>query len=340
MSHDFAGRVALGVSLAGTVLLLVGVPSRAHAFQTPAAAAAPATRDQTGGRASYVLGAGDEILVRAVDVPEFSDKPQRVDPSGDIRLPIVGRIHAAGLTQEQLEAAIRDRLKTYLNEPDVTVTVIDARSQSVSVLGAVAQPGVRALGGNGTLIELLSAAGGPTADAGPVVRITRKLDQGPIPLPGAANHPATGYSIAEVPLKALMDATSPEKNIQIRPDDVISIPRAEVVYVVGEVGKVGAVPLLVGKSMTVVEALSASGGALRTAAPKNARILRVAAGGQMRTEIPVDLSKVMQGRSEDVALYAGDILVVPDSKGKRATAALLQAAIQVGVMISTYGIIY
>ncbi len=339
MSNDLARRATLGVSLAGTVLLLVGVPTRAHALQTPAAAPAPAARDQTGGRASYVLGPDDEILVRAVDVPEFSDKPQRIDPSGDIRLPVIGRIHAAGLTQEELEVAIRDRLKTYLNEPDVTVTVVQALSQSVSVLGAVAQPGVRPLGRNRTLIELLSAAGGPSPDAGPVVRITRKLDQGPIPLPDAANHPETGYSIAEVPLKALMDATSPEKNIQIRPDDIVSIPRAEVVYVVGEVGKAGAVPLLVGKSMTVVEALSASGGALRTAAPKGARILRVAAGGQMRTEIPVDLSKVMQGRSNDVPLYPGDILVVPNSTGKRAAAVALEAAIQAGVMIGTYGLI-
>jgi polysaccharide export outer membrane protein len=171
------------------------------------------------------------------------------------------------------------------------------------------------------------------------VRITRRLQQGPIPLPDAANNPETGFSIAEVPLKALMDATSPEKNIQIRPDDVISIPRAQVVYVVGEVGKVGAVPLLNGKSMTVVEALSASGGALRTAAPRDARILRIAAGGQLRTEIPVDLSKVMQGRSTDVQLFPGDILVVPDSTGKRATAVALQAAIQAGVMIGTYGLV-
>ena len=340
MSCDLARRVTLGASLAGTILLLVGVPSHAHAQQTPAASPAPATRDQTGGGAPFVLGPDDEILVRAVDLPEFSDKPQRVDPGGDIRLPSVGRIHAAGLTVEELEAAIRDRLKTYLKEPDVTVTVVEARSQSVSVLGAVAQPGVRPLGRNRTLIEVLSAAGGASPDAGPVVRITRRLEQGPIPLPDAANNPATGYSTAEVPLKALMDATSPEKNIPIRPDDIVSIPRAEVVYVVGEVGRAGAVPLLNGKSMTVVEALSASGGALRTAATPDARILRVAAGGQMRTEIPVDLSKVMQGRSNDLPLYPGDILVVPDSKGKRATARALEAAIQAGVVIATYGVIH
>jgi polysaccharide export outer membrane protein len=340
VSSDLARRVTLGASLAATVLLLVGAPGRAQAPQTPGAAPAAATHDQAGSRAAYVLGPDDEILVRAVDMPEFSDKPQRVDPGGDIRLPSVGRIHAAGLTQEELETVIRDRLKTYLREPDVTVTVVQALSQTVSVLGAVAQPGVRPLDRNRTLIELLSAAGGPSLDAGPVVRITRKLDQGPIPLPEAANHPETGYSIAEVPLKALMNATTPEKNILIRPDDIVSIPRAEVVYVVGEVGKAGAVPLLAGKSMSVVEALSASGGALRTAAPKAARILRVAAGAEMRTEIPVDLSKVMQGLSSDVPLYAGDILVVPNSPGKRAATVAIEAAIQAGVMISTYGILH
>jgi polysaccharide export outer membrane protein len=192
VSNDRSRRVNLAVSVAGTVVLLGGVPGQAHALQAPAAVPAPATGaqaapapaagDQIGGRASYVLGPDDEILVHAVDVPEFPDKPQRVDPGGDIRLPWIGRIHAAGLTQEELEATIRDRLRTYLNEPDVTVTVVEALSESVSVLGAVAQPGVRPLGRNRTLIELLSAAGGPTPEAGPIVRITRKLEQGPIPL--------------------------------------------------------------------------------------------------------------------------------------------------------------
>src|SRR5439155_6075013 len=163
------------------------------------------------------------------------------------------------------------------------------------------------------------------ADAGPIVRITRQLDRGRIPLPEAVDHADTGFSIVEIQLKPLMDASAPEKNILIRPNDIVSIPRAEVIYVVGQVNKIGAVPVSRGNSVSVVEAISASGGVSRTAASGGARILRLDAGGQKRTEIAVDISKIMAGRIDDVPLYAGDILVVPESKGKRATTRALEA---------------
>src|SRR5438876_914600 len=131
---------------------------------------------------------------------------------------------------------------------------------------------VQAPAGRKTLVEMLSIAGGVSNDAGPTVRITRRLDWGPIPLPGAKVDASGGYSSVEIDLKSLMDATSPEKNIVILPNDVISVPRAEVVYVVGEVGKSGPVPLSGAQSVTVMEAVSSSGGVLRTAAANHARI--------------------------------------------------------------------
>jgi polysaccharide export outer membrane protein len=207
------------------------------------------------------------------------------------------------------------------------------------VLGAVTSPGLRQLEGTKTLVEILSMAGGPTADAGPVVKLTRRKDQGTIPIPGAVDHADAGFSVAEIPLKSLMNSTAPATNVVIRPNDVVSVPRAEVVYVVGEVGRAGAVPLSTGKSLSVIEALSAVGGALRTAAPGGARIIRVSSGSEKRTEVQVDLPKIMHGKSDDLPLFAGDILVVPDSKGKRATTRALEAALQAGLIIGTYGVI-
>jgi polysaccharide export outer membrane protein len=290
-------------------------------------------------RATYRLGPDDQIMIQVADVPDISSKPQRLDPNGDLKLPMVGRVHAAGMTLEQLETELTTRLKVYIHEPDVAVSVMEFHSQPVSVIGAVGTSGVRQLEGRKTLIEMLSLAGGVTTEAGPMVRITRRLDEGRIPLPDATVDASGMFSSAEIDLKSLLEARSPEKDIVIRPHDVISVPRAEMVFVVGEVGRPGPIPISGGSSVSVMEAVSASGGVSRTAASDNARILRRVAGDQKRTEVAIDLRQIMAGKANDLPLMAGDILVVPDSRGKRATARALEAAVQAGVMIGTYGLI-
>ena len=190
-----------------------------------------------------------------------------------------------------------------------------------------------------TLVEVLSAAGGPTADAGPTVRVARRLDQGRFDLPGALDDPVGGYSTVELDLRALLEARTPDKNITIQPSDVIAVPRADVVYVIGEVGRPGPIPMTADHAISVMEAVSSSGGVLKTAAPNRVRILRRVAGQETRLEIPVNLQDMMQGKAKDARLSVGDILVIPDSSGKRVTTRALEAAIQMGTMIGTYGII-
>src|SRR5439155_15594976 len=112
-----------------------------------------------------------------------------------------------------LERELIKRLKVYLLEPDVSIAVTELRSQPVSILGAVGTPGVRQLEGPKTLVEMLSIAGGLSADAGPTVRITRKLDQGRIPLPEATEDTAGRFSTVEIDVRPLLDAKNPEKNI-------------------------------------------------------------------------------------------------------------------------------
>ena len=143
----------------------------------------------------YVLGPDDQVTIHVVDVPDLSDKPQRIDPNGDLKLPMVGRIHASGMTIDELEAELRKRLREVLNEPDVTVSVGELHSQTVSVIGAVGASGVHQIRGRQTLIEILSLAGGVRADAGPVVRVVRRPEWDRIPLPEATIDPTTGSSI-------------------------------------------------------------------------------------------------------------------------------------------------
>ena len=116
--------------------------------------------------ASYVLGPDDQITLLASDAEEISGKPMRIDMKGNLNLPLAGRVHAAGLTAEQLEAELEGKLKRYVKDPDVVVSITEFRSQPISVLGAVAKPGIHQLEGRKTLFEVLSLAGGLRDDAG------------------------------------------------------------------------------------------------------------------------------------------------------------------------------
>ncbi len=287
---------------------------------------------------AYILGPDDTVTIHAANAPDLSEKPFRVDADGDVKLPMIGKLHAGGLTIDQLENEIATRLKVYLVDPEVTAGITEFRSQPVSVVGAVTTPGVHQLEGQKTLVEMLALAGGLRQDAGPTAKITRRLEFGPVPLPGASEDATHQFSTAEVNLKSVMEARNPALNIPIRPHDVISVPHAEVVYVIGEVTRAGALPLNEGDSLSVLEAVSSSGGMLHTAAVRHAVILRPIAGQQKRTELAVDFKRIMAGQSEDIPLLAGDVLVVPGSPGKHAIYRALEAAATAGTFIASYGV--
>ena len=188
---------------------------------------------------TYVLGPDDEVSIRVIESEEISEEPFRIDPGGDISLPLVGRVRAAGRTPQRLETELTERLRAFIHEPQVIVRVTQFRSQPVSVIGAVNKPGIHQLEGHKSLIEILSLAGGPRQDAGHTVKITRRREWGPIPLESAADDPSGRFNIAEVSLEAVMEARNPEENVLIMPNDVISVPRAEMIYVIGGVERSG-----------------------------------------------------------------------------------------------------
>jgi len=280
--------------------------------------------------ADYVLGSGDQIAVHAVDVEEIDDKPILVDTSGYVRLPLAGRIRVSGLTVAQVETEIADRLKTYLLHPDVSVSIADLRSQPVSVIGAVKNAGVVQIQGKKTLLEVLSLAGGLDATAGSTLFITRRHAWERIPLPGVVDDETGQFSIAQINLEALLHGKDPAGNISIKPYDVVSVPRADTIYVIGEVQKAGNFLLNDHKDVTVLQALSMAGGLNQMAQPRNAKILRRVPGTTTQSEIPVDLRKILSGKDSDIRMQAEDVLFVPNNVSKRAAVRALEAAIQMG----------
>jgi polysaccharide export outer membrane protein len=287
----------------------------------------------------YILGPDDDITIQALDAEEITNKLVRIDTSGNINLPLVGRLRAAGLTVEQLEAEIAARLRTYIQQPQVAISVTNFRSQPVSVLGAVRSPGIHQLQGRKNLFEILSMAGGLASDAGHSVKITRQAEWGPIPLPSATTDATGKFSIAEVKLRAIVEARNPEENILIQPHDIISVPRAELVYVVGQVRKPGGFILNDRENISILQALAMADGLTNVSSAKNARIIRSTAG-ENRTEIPVDLKAILEGKTSDVALKADDILFIPTNVAKGVFIGTMQTAISAATSAVIYGGLY
>jgi polysaccharide export outer membrane protein len=281
-------------------------------------------------RSTYLLGPDDELEISGAELDEQGNKPTRIDGDGFIQVPLAGRVHVAGLTVQQGEQEINKHLSAYIRQPEVAVNVKELRSQPVSVLGAVNAPGVHQVQGHKTLLEILSLAGGIRSDAGYSVRITRQLEWGCIPLPHAAPDASGRFSVADVNLKDIMEAKNPQENIPILPHDVISVPKAGMVYVIGDVKRSGGFVLGQHESMSVLQALSLAEGLNGTADTRHARILRLNANADQRVEIAVNVKNIFNGKSGDVPLLGDDILFIPGSIGKKTTLRAIEAAIQTG----------
>jgi polysaccharide biosynthesis/export protein len=290
-----------------------------------------------GAGTEYVLGPDDTISIHVTDAEEIPDKSFRIGSNGYITLPMVGRVKVSGLTTEELEKDLTTKLKTYIRNPEVSVSIVEQHSQPVSVVGEVTTPGIQQLQGHKTLMEVLSLAGGARPTAGYSIRITRKKEWGPIPLPNAVTDPSGEYTVAEVNLKQIMEAKNPAENILIMPQDVISVPRAEAVYVIGDVKRPGEFILGERLQVSVLQALAMAAGLEKTAATSKARILRNSVSPDMkRTEIAVDLKRVLAGQDQDVPMQADDILLVPGSKTRTALIRGLESALQIGSGLAIY----
>jgi polysaccharide export outer membrane protein len=307
----------------------------------------PATTNATQGNAGtpvapqlYRLGPGDEIKVQQPNAEELDGTTARVDDQGNVNLPLVGRIQVGGLTIEETEASVRKSLLRLLVKPEPVISITEYRSQPVSVLGEVNTAGVIQLQGRKNLVEMLSMAGGLKADAGTDVEISRRLAYGKLPLPGATTDPTNEYSIARVNLAALLKGSNSSENIIIFPRDIISVPRAELVYVTGDVKKPGGFPLNGTGAISVLQAVSLAEGLGPQASPKKAKIFRQVDNSGKETagkkEIDVDVAAILAGKASDFVLQPKDILFIPDSTSKKAGIRAAEAAIQAATGVAIW----
>jgi len=304
------------------------VYTQATSTMPPPTAAAPDP-------SNYVLGPEDNITVSVFGADDINARAATVANDGMVTLPMVGKVHAAGLTIDQFQTVLVTAYKKFFNEPQVTVQVTDSRSQPVSVAGNVNTPGVVQLRGNRNLLEVISMAGGLRADAGDSVLVTRKLDQGTIPVAGAFTDPSGQFSVAHVNVRNIMTGKDPQGNILIKPHDVITVPRARMIYVLGNVGRPGGYVLTENETMSITQAIALAGGWAPSSKLGSTKILR-ATGGAEREEIPANIGKIMNNKAPDLEMRPDDILYIPSSFGKTLGKTGLETAIGAGAALAIW----
>jgi polysaccharide biosynthesis/export protein len=285
----------------------------------------------------YVIGSGDLLGVEVFDVPELS-RDVRVNETGFISLPLIPvKVHVAGLTTFQLQDKLAELLQTngLVTTPQVSVSLKEQHSQPITVIGSVKSPMVIQAVRQTTLLQVLSQAGGVADDAGSIVVVTRPPsapgEPGKTDAADAAKVPSEPQTFM-ISLNDLLDTGNSTFNIPVLGGDVVSVPRAGIIYVVGAVQRPGGFVMQSDRDrMTTLKILSLAGGTTGSAKERQAVILRKNLETGKRDEVPVDLKKVMQLKTEDVMLQPSDILFVPDSTGKKA----LRRAGDVAISLTT-----
>ncbi len=282
-------------------------------------------------QSDYVIGSGDLLGIEVFDVPELT-REVRVNETGYISVPLMpSKVRAGGLTPFQLQDKLAELLQTngLVSTPQVTVSVKEQHSDPITVIGSVRTPMVIQAVRETTLVQALSQAGGVSEDAGNTVIVTRSnpkasADSDDISAPSA---PQT----FTINLSDLLDSGDSRFNIPLVRGDVVSVPRAGIIYVVGAVQKPGGYIMQNDPDrMTMLKMLSLAGGTTSTAKMKNTVILRKNLQTGKRDQVPVDLSKLMKLKTQDVQMQANDILFVPDSNGLKA----LHRAGDIGVTLT------
>jgi polysaccharide biosynthesis/export protein len=296
-SLRFASLAGLLLTVAAAIVAAQASPAQAPRVQGPPVQALPAQADQP--RGEYVIGAQDVLTVTVWDSPDLSGK-YTVETDGSFTFPLIGRVKASGLTLRQFEAELKKKLADgYFKNPQVSVAVETYRSQRIFIVGEVRSPGAYPLTGDMNLIEAIARAGSTTPNASAEAVIVRapagKPAQGPI-LP---DQKTVAAETQRVNLRDLQSGALTQ-NIALRDGDTIYVPRAESIYVFGQVKNPGAYALQDAET-TVLQALSLAGGVTDRGAASRIKIVRVVKGEKV--EIKVKLTDLVQ---------PGDTIIVPE----------------------------
>jgi polysaccharide export outer membrane protein len=285
----------------------------------------------------YRIGPSDVIEILVEDAPELS-RAFRVSSDGQITLPFVGRVDVLQKTPDELSKFLADRLRgDYLQDPQVSVAVLQINSHTFFIQGAVRRPGLYQIEGQPSLLKLITIAGGLSENYGSTAFVIREIKPAAPLEPsnvksetannvnqtaGSNLDPGAKYELLKVNINGLLRGNF-DQNIGIGPGDIIHIPITDIFFVAGEVNAPGSFPLKEGT--TLRQAISLAQGTTFQAAATRAIIFREELSSGKRQEIAVDVSAVMNGKKSDVPILANDIIIIPNSRLKSVGGTLLRA---------------
>jgi len=269
------------------------------------------------------IAPGDLLEISVFDVPELAQQV-RVGADGTAQLALIGNTPLAGLTGQQAAETIARELhdRNFLVRPQVNVLIKESTSQGVSVVGEVQHPGIYQVTGPRTLLDVVSMAGGLTNVAD--TRITIK------------HRSATEDSVT-ITLKNDDAKTSLAMDVQVYPGDLVVVPRAGIVYVLGAVARPGGFVMQDSGKITLLQALAQAGSASTTAAANHAVLLRKAGDEYVTSQL--HLARISRGQEQDVELHANDIVFIPNNRLKDALRNTESIASSIGAA-SIYAIVH
>lgn len=251
-------------------------------------------------RESLLIGPGDLLHLTVFREPEMEQKV-RVQDAGNISLELIGHVHVGGLTPAEAAQIIDHLYKSegYLNHPQTSVSIDEYATQGVAVIGQVAKPGMQSVSTPLDVLDVISMAGGLTQMADRHILIRRK---------GNASTPVPVF----LPNNAR--GTLEAARIMVNPGDTVVVPKAGIIYVLGDVGRPGGYVMQDDSQLTVLQALALASGVMKTASEQNTRLLHRANGSVTERKLP--LKEMEQGKRPDIQLQADDVIYVPFSMVK------------------------
>ena len=248
-------------------------------------------------RESLLIGAGDALHIQVYDTPEMEQRA-RVTDSGEIPLSFVGNVKVAGLTPGDASRLIEQQLvaKNIMLHPEVTIRVDAYATQNASVMGQVMKPGSYEIDTRRKVVDLLAMAGGLTDIAERHITIERHGDAGQ----------KVDYFYSNDASNALSD------DPMVYPGDIVIVPKAALVYVLGDVLKPGGYPMSTNNSkITALQALALAGSPNHTASVGKSKLVRKTPTGVQEISLPVN--EMEKGKTPDVTLLPDDVIYVPFS---------------------------
>jgi len=236
--------------------------------------------------------------MKVFDVDELT-QDVRVGDQGDAVFTFLGSLHVAGLTTAEVQGLVETSLQKgdYVQDPHVSVMIVEYGTQGVSVLGQVAKPGVYPVLGARTLLDVISQAGGITTIAAHEATVKRRQ--------GGDVFTA---SLSDNPNELLAS------DVELWPGDTVIVPKAGLVYVMGDVGRPGGFVMENSGRVTLLEVVALASGVNRTAAQTKTRLIRKTVGGY--EEKPINLKRILEGKDADIPLEREDIVYIPPSTAR------------------------